>query len=1327
MLNTAWKEDVTSPSAGLPQTQVPGSVVTLLAVLEDIFMDKSQQTLSNFYKGSPPKWINYFIAEEQNTLLVRRKGYDEIIKQIRKCQITNRTVSSIHLFHHPGSGGSTLAMQVLWDLRKDFKCAIIKQSNEEPALIAEHIIQLFDNQDLDDKRTLLLLDDNSSEGNLIESLNTQIVEKRISASVPVAIILNTKRKHTIMADGPLNLKNRLSSKELHDFELKEAEIKMKHSEEEMKQFHGFNLMRNNFSRRYVANLSSVKEIVEYARRHETACSTELFSVLALLNSYVPGSFLPISRCLDFLTPQHSQHSISQQQDNNMFKMATLLDPVETVPGENITEKMQFEKDMEPFMDLIVIFPRDEMKSECVRLAHPMIANECLNALAEAGITTGEIAKRFLESCKPNEPPYMVKIIKSLLTKRETVEENQEMFSRLILDIHNEGDLSMCKELFEIATNTFKQDAFFPQAFARFLYIVLCDYDEAENQACVAIARDPENSFLIDTLGQIHKNHLRTLTRTGAPALQILKVADLAIKVFREEEKAAENEQDPNSFIAQTKKISHAFNCRGLLGYIQVANIIFDALTSLNRALGDVLTGKTSVRALPAAKNIQQYEDLIESLQNKVRKKHKFFETYLTYSKPSRHKSERVSVQRDVDVCYSKYLLKHSNRGASSYNVLDRSFAGLFSCLERNYCSSFLEKLTEHTKNIYKERKFDVDAAMKYILSIIILSNKDETSRVLQTLTDLRDILWGFVEKRNIYQSPEFFLLVLLMFWPEENHDQPTPFQLDLSNTVENVKAAFDQKYLKHFRSRYLRPLFFLGQGTGLKRLVHSWKIYHTIHTEDRTVPVQKRETWATLDWGNGRMWQDGCIQNLLVRVNGVFKKQQLFAYAGDKQIPVYTDQSFVSCEGPASFFLGFTIKGPVAYDIKFDSEETHKDKCMESQDHYKPHPTCYSCADFKDLTNWKQLYPEVLNEEEELSERKSERLECYRVSSPAGSYECLVSGLRWVCDGAVSLKYHFADWEPYREDLKRMQFEPCGPLMDITVTSGVLTEVHLPHFACLGEVVGWSSSLNDEVRVLDVQDGGMLLEKCELTRFHAKLLHPTFSPKGLLIKTGFPLKVHCEVLIYQTLTAHLTLHVYLVICDQRKMQEVDRQEKDAVKISKPAPRERLQMKSWYTIETKKGKDDFSSKINPESVKLRHSPIKYCEIYVKNAEDDFELHLINEKNDRVWAAEIRADEYGQTSSSPAGKQSPQYAVQFVNTHRTALIQQVSLVTPIADDLKDLIGNEKYSSIIACKTAQDQMRKLYSFLSGGFRKRLRLYESLQKHEPDLVEELTFSQDC
>ncbi|XP_049328381.1 uncharacterized protein LOC111196809 isoform X3 [Astyanax mexicanus] len=372
---------------------------------------------------------------------------------------------------------------------------------------------------------------------------------------------------------------------------------------------------------------------------------------------------------------------------------------------------------------------------------------------------------------------------------------------------------------------------------------------------------------------------------------------------------------------------------------------------------------------------------------------------------------------------------------------------------------------------------------------------------------------------------------------------------------------------------------------------------------------------------------------------------------------------------------------------------------------------CELCSTLQDTTDWNIVDPEV-----------GENLQ-YRVSSAAGRYECSASGLRWVCDGDVSLKYHFSDWELYREDLRRMQFEPCGPLMDITVISGVLTEVHLPHVACLGSS---SDSLKDEVRVLDVQDGGMFLEKCELTRFHAKLLHPTFSPKGLLIRSGFPVKVHCEVLIYQTLTAHLTLHVYLVTCDPKTLQEVDRQEKDAVKISKPAPRKSLQAWSWYTLQTKKGNEDFYSKINPESLKLRHSPIKYCEIYVKKAEDDFELHLMNNKKEEVWAAEIRAEEYRTpdrySSSDKQKAPSMDYAVWFVDEHRAELIQRVSLVTPIADDLKAYIGDEKYSIITACKTPQEQMRKLYRFLSDVGSLEKIFYQSLLKNEPHLVADLT-----
>ncbi|KAL7841548.1 hypothetical protein SRHO_G00252390 [Serrasalmus rhombeus] len=784
-------EDITPPSAGLAGSQVHGDPKTALALLDD-FEDKfgrnlteleNQQTLSNFYKGSPPKWINYYIAEEQNTPLVKRNGYNHIIQQIKKCREMKRVFSYINLFHQPGSGGSTLAMQILWDLRKDFKCATIKPVNAETAVIADHIIKLFTEGGPNDQRTLLLLDDNVSEENLTESLNMEIAKQEINATNPMAILLNTKRKHTIVAGDPLSLRSNLSNEELNNFKLKEAEMKLSHSDEEMKLFHGFNLMKNNFNKKYVANLSSIKEIKDYVKRNKPACNTELFSVLALLNSYVPGSFLPLSRCLNFLNPRYTSY-----QQTSAEQMTTLQDPPHMIPETNMaleippdnnTEQLHFEKDMKPFMKLIVVFSRDETKSECVRLAHPMIANEFLKILAEAGITKGEIAKRFLESCKPNEPPYVVKMIKSLLIKREILEENKEMFSRLILDIKDEG----------------------------------------------------EESILV----------------------------------------------------------------------------------------------------LPKAEDVLDYEDLIVKLQVNVERKHAFFEKYLIYSKPSRYKSEPSHIQRDVDMCCSKYLLQHSKPASSCHSIMDRSFPGLFSCLDRGYCSYFLERITEHTRKKHEEQMSEVNAAMNYVLSNIVLSNKDETSQVLRTLTDLRGILWRFVEK--IYQSPEFFLLVLLLFWPNEPQHQHLHFKVDLNSIVENMKTAFDQKYKKYFRSRYLRPLFFLGQDTGLKRLVHSWKV-HSVHTKHRKNPKQKRKTWANLDWGNNQLWKDSDIQNLLLRVRGVFKKQQLFAYVEDKEIAIYSDQAFVSYQGPASFFLGFTIKGPVAYDIKFeqDGEGAHVDKFMESKE-----------------------------------------------------------------------------------------------------------------------------------------------------------------------------------------------------------------------------------------------------------------------------------------------------------------------------------------------------------------------------------------------------------
>ncbi|XP_048867730.1 apoptosis-associated speck-like protein containing a CARD [Brienomyrus brachyistius] len=97
---------------------------------------------------------------------------------------------------------------------------------------------------------------------------------------------------------------------------------------------------------------------------------------------------------------------------------------------------------------------------------------------------------------------------------------------------------------------------------------------------------------------------------------------------------------------------------------------------------------------------------------------------------------------------------------------------------------------------------------------------------------------------------------------------------------------------------------------------------------------------------------------------------------------------------------------------------------------------------------------------------------------------------------------------------------------------------------------------------------------------------------------------------------------------------------------------------------------------------------------------------------------------QQSAIPAEAPRPvvpnQIDVLFVDRHRTALIQRVSLIDPILDDLHGNIGGEKYNNIRAGSTSQDRMRRLYEALNTDSLKEL-FFASLNKKEPHLVSEL------
>ncbi|XP_021433435.1 NACHT, LRR and PYD domains-containing protein 1 homolog isoform X1 [Oncorhynchus mykiss] len=370
---------------------------------------------------------------------------------------------------------------------------------------------------------------------------------------------------------------------------------------------------------------------------------------------------------------------------------------------------------------------------------------------------------------------------------------------------------------------------------------------------------------------------------------------------------------------------------------------------------------------------------------------------------------------------------------------------------------------------------------------------------------------------------------------------------------------------------------------------------------------------------------------------------------------------------------------------------------------------CLSCSHLKTAEMWIALEPLVSTENE---------ISIYRLESIAGRYECTISGLRWVCESKVTLLYHFSSWDPHRAVLQSMGYRQAGPLLDIKIIEGKLKEVHLPHFACFGARVGdrYDPAIKQKVRVLHVEGRGVSIEQVDkVTRFHVKILHPSFSLRGVILQ-ALGCSVHCDLQIYRARTAHLTLHAYLMPCDPALTQAVEKQEKchGSTRILTPRPEKSQWLTSDFYLTT-----SCPSDVNPRRLELAHvDPPNFFEVFIRDADLDFSLNLsCKSRKQTIWNHEIRAAEYrGSILTSDQ---------HFVDLHQTALIDRVSQVGPILDRLlkSGVITADGYSDVIAERNNQKKMRALFDGpLKGcGPECKDRFLEILTELEPYLINHL------
>lgn len=210
----------------------------------------------------------------------------------------------------------------------------------------------------------------------------------------------------------------------------------------------------------------------------------------------------------------------------------------------------------------------------------------------------------------------------------------------------------------------------------------------------------------------------------------------------------------------------------------------------------------------------------------------------------------------------------------------------------------MQLITEQWKKLYLQSPTDITNIQNYIVANIMLSQRNDTSTALQPLEELQAMLHELWTEQKKKRSPEFYLLVLLLFWPDtqlERHNSP-----DISECVKYMHDSFEETYKKYLRSRYLVPLFFHTVGHGLQRFIQISRLDKT------SVDLLTK-------------WNEGAETPELRRVRGEVRNYKVFAIEGSEEIEVSPDHpASVRGQGMVSFYLGFNIKGPVAYCIRYE-------------------------------------------------------------------------------------------------------------------------------------------------------------------------------------------------------------------------------------------------------------------------------------------------------------------------------------------------------------------------------------------------------------------------
>ncbi|XP_037648426.1 sterile alpha motif domain-containing protein 9-like isoform X1 [Sebastes umbrosus] len=900
------------------------------------FIDEEKSNIEQqFYRGGRVNWLNFWLAEHNYVgEVIERDAYHDVSNLLHdtlKYNAEQTPVNSINIYHHPGSGGSTVARQVLWNKRKDLRCAVVKPSYSS-ALVAQHAVELREYEETDPQTclpVLLLIEDSDKEylDDLRNELEVAINTKRIQFGTLCFILLSCRRSHDPekkCKESPLqnvSVTHKLSAQEKRKFAGKREVLEECYEPEFILTFV---LMSEGFNEKYVQQF--VEHLLQGIDRQSVV--TRLILYVALLNTYVQNSFISQSHC-------------------------------EALLGLNVKwerfRQHDFEKSLTDQAKLVFLHLRDDKTHiESIRIIHPLVAKEILQQLlgnhqTQSSLAMDLLCEKVLFEHRFGRDEYL-SFLRALFIRRSRISKGDKydsFFSPLIEHVcAKEKSPDKAIELLKEAFQCFHKDPFFAQQLAR-LHYTYEKFEEAKYWAETAAKQQPNNSYILDTKGQVYRKWFQAkckaidndnVPKTAQNIVDAVETALKALECFQECEKAAAADMEN-------------LNSSGFFSEVEVGCSLLKLISSsqvfANRADGH----SECMKYLLTDYIPEEIEDVWEPFHGRLKKLNKtmqdalewisedlsYFQTDIgadeeeTPERPEEKISHPLTWLSKRSSEYGKYfseaysteLLQHGKSIPANLTPFQKRMVIYY--LGGGNVTSILSKLTDQRDVVYLlesilslypsnpiKANFGQRDIVNYIMAHISLNCLSPQNQKVAPLKDLQALSRQFPSDKNKCSPSALFLLTLL-FWPEDcdtDQEKETKYEI-VQSAVEHLEKDYWTK-MKDIppRKRRIYTHFFLGNGNGLDKFVHKRKF----ETVTKGISVSEKR----MKWFRGEAWKKPEIATMLKRVSGWTEDGVVYLEGPRKKkfkiLPIHVPSVPHSNEN-ITFYLGFTYKGPVAYNI----------------------------------------------------------------------------------------------------------------------------------------------------------------------------------------------------------------------------------------------------------------------------------------------------------------------------------------------------------------------------------------------------------------------------